>query len=341
MAHTIARDARGSQGQLGYKVETAYGTAVVVDTFLPVVLPVGLKPTVAMLESQARVPGRISAQTSQNVAYDGGGDGAITFELTRSDLLKWLRWAIGDEPTSAAQGGTAAYLHTFEKNLAAAAMSIAGTSMTLQTGVPMSGGGVEPFTFAGCMCPSWEVNADADSIAQIVFNVDANSAVHTTDLATPTYPATHVPFSWRSAAVVKRAGTTLPGVRSAKFSCENSITGAERHLFDGTGKRAQPKFNSNVVAQLELEIEPSALATTYDDWTTNTGRAWVYEFVGALAAVGYYYTFRITIADGYIQGEAPDLSSEELLTHSLTILANDNGTDPTFKVEVISLETAI
>ena len=340
MAHTISRDSRGFQGQVGYKAETTYGTAATVDTFLPAVLPIGLAPRIGVLESQARVPGYISVPVKRNIHYDAGGEGALTFELTRADRRELGRWAMGDAPTSAAQGGTAAYLHTFEFNAAAAAHNITGTSLTIQTGVPMSGGGVEPFTFAGCTCTSWEVGCESDGIANVTFNVDAQSAIHTTDLATPTYPATHVPFTWRSEPVIKRAGSALAGVRTAKFTVDNGLV-TDRHLWDGTGKPARPKLNGSPAAQLELEIEPSDLTLTYDDWATNTGRAWIMEFVGAEAATGYDYTFRVTIADGYIQGEPPTVTGDELLTHSLTILANDNGTDPLYKVEVISLETSV
>lgn len=340
MAHTIARTARGADGQVGFKVESAYGTASTVDDFLPAVLPIGLIPRIGVLETKARIPGRIAAPSSRNVHYDDGGEGPLTFELTQEDLLPLIQWATGDAPVSAIQGGTAAYLHTFEYNIAAAKMNLAGANMTFQTGVPMAGGGVEPFTFAGCKCMGFEVAAESDGFATITFNVDAQSAVHTTDIATPSYPATHVPFSWRSETVVKQAGTALAGVRSAKFTVEHGLT-TDRRLWDATGKRAEPKLNSDPVAKLELEIEPNDLTKTYDDWAANTTRAYIMEFVGAEAATGYDYTFRVTIASGLIQGEPPSVSGEELLTHNLTILANDNGTDPLFKIECINLATSV
>lgn len=342
MTHTITRDPRGSQAQLGYKVESAYGTAVTVDSFVAAVPPIGLKPRVGMMSSTARVPGRISKPLSSDVHFNEGGDGAITLEVTRSDMLKWWRWATGDAPSSAAQGGTAAYLHTFEKNMAAAMMNAAGTAMTMQVGIPMRSGAVEPFTFAGCKCMSWSVACQPNETLKATFNVDSNSSPHTTDLATPTYPATHVPFSWFDQAIVKRAGTALPGVNSVTFSVDNGLTGSDRKQFDGTGKYAEPMLSGEPSAQIELEIEPSDLSLTYDDWMSNTGRAWVIEFVSpTLAAVGYYYTFRITIADGYLQGDPPEVSGEDLLTHKLTILANDNGTDPLYKIEIINLETTV
>lgn len=341
MAHTITRTARGSDAQLGYKVESSYGTAVTVDAFLPVVLPIGLKPRVGMMQSAARVPGRISRNMGGDVHYDEGGEGSLTFEVLTAGMLPWWKWAIGDAPTSAAQGGSAAYLHTFEKNVAAAAMSVAGSSMTIQTGVPMRTGVVEPFTFSGAKCMGWSVSCEPNAIPQVVFNVDANSAPHTTDLVAPTYAATYDVFSWFDAAVVKRAGTALDGVNRFTFTAENGQTGSDRKQFDGTGKYAEPKLSGEPTAQLELEIEPSDLSKTFDDWVSNTGRAWVVEFVGGVAASTYHYTFRLTIPDGYIQGEPPEANGEELLTHTLTIAANDNGTDPLYKLEIINLETSV
>lgn len=342
MAHTIQRDPRGSQAQLGYKVEATYGTAETVDKFLPAVMPIGLKPRVGVMQSAARVPGRISRRLSSDVHYQEGAEGDVVLELTRSNLLEWFRWATGDAPTSAAQGGTTAYLHTFEKNMAAAAMNVAGSAMTIQVGIPFRGGAVEPFTFSGCKCMGWSLACQPNETAQVTFTVDANGATHATDLATPTYPATHVPFSWRDAAVVKRAGTALVGVNSMSFADKSGLTSVDRKQFDGTAKYAEPMLSGEPTATLQIEIEPSDLAQTYDDWVTNTGSAWVVEFVSpTLAAAGYYYTFRVTIPDGYIQGEPPEVNSEELLTHSLTVEANDNGTDPLYTVEIINLETSV
>lgn len=339
MGHTISRDSRGSQGQVGFKAESTYGTAVTVDKFLPAVLPIGLKPRIGVLESKALIPGRLN-QPGRDTHYYDGGEGPLTFELTQEDLLELLKWATGDDPADAQQGGTAAYLHTYEYNVAAAKMDAALTSLTIQTGVPMYGGAVEPFTFAGCICTGFEVNCEPDGFATVMFNVEAQSSTHATDLAAPSYPATHVPFSWRSETVVKRAGSALDGVRSAKFSLASGLV-TDRKLWDGTGKRARPKLNASPVAQLELEIEPSDLSKTFDDWASNTTQAWIMEFVGSEADTGYDYTFRITIPSGYIQGDPPEVGSEELLTHGLTILANDNGSDALFKIEVINKQTAV
>lgn len=343
MAHTIARSPRGADAQFGYSVETVYGTPVTpVTKFLPATSGgIGLVPRVGLIESAGRIPGRISDPQANAIVYDNGGAGPLTFELLRKDMLALWRWAIGHNATPAMQGTTAAYLTTFNKDAAAAKMDATGTSLTIQTGVPMRSGVVEPFTFAGCKCTGWEVNCEAGGIATATFNVDAKSHDHTVDLAAPTYPAEYMPLGWYSASVVKRAGTALPGVKSVKFSTENGLTGDDYMLFDGSGERAEPKINENVNASLELEIEPSALDLTFDDWVSNTPRAWIVELVGAVIADTYKYTWRLTIPAGYIQGEPPMATGDELVTHTLNVKATDNGTDPLYKVEVIETATTI
>jgi hypothetical protein len=343
MAHTITRSSRGADAQFGYAVESSYGTVVdPVTSFLPVTSGgIGLKPRTGMIESAGRIPGRISDPANLTIVYDDGGEGSLTFELLRTDMLKLWRWAIGHNATPAPQGATAAYLTTFEKDVDSSQMNATGTSLTIQTGVPMRGGGVEPFTYDGCKCPGWEMSCDAGGIATVTFNVESASCVHTIDLAAPTYPLTYMPLGWYSASVVKRAGTALPGVRNVKFATENGISGSDYMLFDGTGLRAAPVLQSNISAVLDLEIEPSGLDLTYDDWRSNTPRAWIVEFVGANIATTYYYTWRLTIPEGYIQGEPPIPGGDEAVTHALSIKANDNGTDPLYKLEVIEVATTI
>lgn len=343
MAHTITRTPRGADAQFGYEVETTYGTKVVpVTNFLSAASGgIGLKPRLGIIESAGRIPGRISGPAANSIVYDNGGEGSLTFELQRANMLKLWRWAIGHNATPAQQGATAAYLTTFEKDVDSAPMDDTGCLLTMQTGVPFRDGGVEPFTFTSCMCPGWEMSCESGGIATVTFNVDAQSAKHDTDLATPSYPSEYIPLGWYSASVVKRAGSALPGVRSAKFSAENSLTGEDYGLFDGTGLRARPRLNDKVGGTLELEIEPSDLALTYDDWVSNTPRAWVLEFVGATIETTYKYTWRLTIPEGYIQGEPPVAGGDEAVTHSLTIKANDNGTDPLYKLEVIEVAITI
>ena len=343
MAHTITRSARGADAQFGFAVETTYGTAVTpVTEFLAATSGgIALKPRIGVIESAGRIPGRISDPADNAIVYDNGGDGSLTFELLRKDMLPLWRWAIGHNATPIVQGATSAYKTTFEKDVDSSLMTATGTALTIQTGVPFRDGGVEPFTFAGCKCIGWEMGCESGGIATVTFNVDAKSHAHAVDLATPTYPAEYVPLGWYSASVVKRAGTVLPGVKSVKFTAENGLSGEDYGLFDGSGERAEPKISANVSGMLELEIEPSSLALTFDDWVSNTPRAWVVEFVGALIATGYYYTWTLTIPEGYIQGEPPVAQGDELVTHSLSIKANDNGTDPLYSLAVTETATTI
>lgn len=343
MTHTISRSPRGSDAQFGYEVETSWGTQVTpVTNFLPTTAGgIGIVKRDGRIASAGRIPGRTTRIAAYDVMYDNGGEGSITMELLRDNMLKLWRWAIGHNPTPAQQAATIAYLTTFNKSASTGAMDATGSSLSIQVGIPLRGGGVEPFDYIGCKCPGWQMSCDAGGIATVTFDVDAVASQNTDDLAVPSYPATYVPLGWYSAAVVKRAGSALPGVNSVSFKTENGISGEGRKQWDGTGKYATPIFAKDMSAELQLEIEPSSLALTYDDWVSNTPRAWVVELVGANIASSYFYTWRLTIANGYIKGDPPKAGGDDVVTHGLTIEAVDDGTNPLYKLEVMETATTI
>lgn len=345
MAHTISRSPRGVDAQVGFAVETQYGLQVTPPTvFLATTSGgIGLKPrNENKLQSAARFPGRISRNYGSDIAIEAGGEGPLAFELQRANMLKLWRWATGHDATPVKQGATTAYLTTFLKNVASSRMDAAGTSLSVQTGIPFRTGAVEPFDYMGVMCPGFSVTCEAGSIATCSFDTDAQSFKHDVDLVAPTYPAEYMPLGWYSASAVKRAGTVLPGASSATFTAENGLASStERRYLDGTGKGVRPIVTADPTATLELTVEPSDMALTVDDWKTNTPREWVLEFVGDTIATPYKYTWRVTIPAGYVQGDPPGEPGDDQVTQSLKIEAADNGTDPLYKLEIIETAATI
>lgn len=343
MAHTIQRSPRGADAQFGFAVETAYGTQVTPATnFLAATSGgIDLVPRDGRIRSNARRPGQLTDSVLTDIVYDNGGEGSLSFELQRSNMLKLWRWAIGHNATPAQQGASTAYKTTFLKDVASSPMNGVGSSLSIQIGVPMRTGAVEPFDFIGCKCTGWNMECDAGGIATVTFDVDAHSAIHTTDLVAPTYPAEYVPLGWHSAAVVKRAGVMLPGVRNVKFATENGLTGDDRKLFDASGHYAEPKFDKPLSASLDLEVEPEDLALTYDDWRSNTPREWTVEFIGGNIALTYFYSWILTIPAGVIQGDPPKPNGDEMVTHPLNIRAGYDGVNAVYKLDVIETAAAI
>ena len=337
MAHTVTRLPRGADAQLGYKVESVHGTPVTVDSFIRHIPPTGLKPRIGRFESAAAVPGLVTRQSSGDVLYNDGGEGSLAFEVTRKGIGKLLGWMVGGTPGATQQGGTTAYLHTFEPG----SMQAAGTSLTIQEGLVTYAGAIEPVTYAGCKCASFELSGDPSSIVTASCEVDAQSYTHATDLAAYSAPAEHVPYVWTNAAVVKRATAALPAVRSWKFSCANSIASDTRYM-DGTGKRIEAVEAAYRDVKLELDVDLADLSKTFDDMVSDTGRAWVVEYVGGVADSAYSYTLRITIPDGYIVSDPPEgAPADGPSTQSIVVEARSNGTNLPYKIEVIDVSATL
>ena len=234
-------------------------------------------------------------------------------------------------------GPSTAYLQTYQPG----AMTDANkTSLTIQTGVPLYSGAVEPFTFAGCVCKGWSAACSPGEMLEVTFDIDAQLHQHTTDLAAPSYSAAAL-FNWTQAPNVKLTGATLAGVRGFSVAVENGLN-VDRLLLDGTGKRARPVESALRSCILELEVEPTDLTKTWDDMVTDTGRVWVVELVSTQAIeTTYYYTWRLTIPEGHLVGDPIDVGGPDEVLQTVRIEALDNGTDPLYKLEVQSTDTAI
>jgi hypothetical protein len=336
MAHTIARLPRGSDSQVMIKKQTAYGTAVVVDTALEA-FSIGLIPRQEIIKPKGWVPGRRGERTTGRVAWNRGGEGPVSIEVPQAGSLGLWQAAFGGTNTCAKQGETVAYLATFQPG----AMTVAnGCALTVQTGVPDYDGDVEPFTFRDTFVKSWQATCEEGGMLEATFDLDAAHYTHATDLAAPTY-GTPTYFSWVDSPHVTSGGSTLAGVRGVNISVE---TGAnfDRLLYDNTGLRAIPVESALRKCTLELECEFSDITKTWDDLASLTTRALVVSFTGATAIAATYYPYwKFTIPAAQLVGEPPAATGPEEIIQSVKFEALDNGTDPLYKLEIMTTDVAI
>lgn len=337
MAHTGSSVPGGIGSSFGYAVEASYGTYQAPDQFI-YITEFGLKPERRLFESAAWRPGKMGKPSEvEALATYQPASGPLGCEIGFSKRLKLLKWAHG-QCGSAQQGGTAAYLHTFQPT---DKMTEAGTSLTMQGGYSeIPSGTVEPITYLGCKCAGFELSCAVNELLKATFDVDAQVVRHTDDLQAASYaePSASQWFHFDQ-MVIKRAGATLTGAKGMSFRVETGLL-TDRRLADGSGKKAEPiRAAEQPSAVLTVDAEWATI-TALDDMLTLTPQAYVVEFVGPQAAGAYYYTFRITIPAGVIVGEPPEISGPEAIEHSLSIEARNNGSDPLWKIEVISLETS-
>lgn len=194
----------GFKGQLGFKSEATWGTAVTVDTFHEGYLsdnPVREQPP---LISAGLAAGRRTPRLVQAGARTVQGPFAL--ELLPSPLATMLSHMFGTIATT----GSGPYTHT------ASPGSTDSKSFTAQVGIPGSGGTVHPFTYSGCRLTGWTIAATAGQIATLNLDVVAKDYVTATALASASY-GSEVPFTFIDGSV-SVGGSTLSEVNSFELA---------------------------------------------------------------------------------------------------------------------------
>ena len=207
----------GLDAQIGYVVESAWGTAATVTRFLPLVSET-LGKQIEQVESAATFAGQQvirSAQWTQGNATVGGG---VQHELYDQSFGLLLRAAFGTVTTA---GTAVPYTHTFWPTDAA-------VSFTCQVGRPTVYGSVIPFTYEGCKIASWELGFQPGQIVTWGMDVMAEEETMGTALASASYATNLKPWHAKSASVTI-AGVTHP-LRGLTLSGDNALNGDRRFL---------------------------------------------------------------------------------------------------------------
>ena len=166
----------GLDGQVGYVIESAYQTAGVVTSFIPLISET-IEVTIDQLESKGQFAGRHVLQEQQWAQGNKTIAGDIQHEMFVQSMGVLMKAAFGTVNTATA-GGTG--IHTFFP----AAPSV---SFTTQVGRPTVYGSVIPFTYEGCKITSWELAAKAGEIPTWGMSIVAAEERMGTALAAASY----------------------------------------------------------------------------------------------------------------------------------------------------------
>lgn len=199
----------GFEGQLGFKSESVWGTAVTVDQFHPGFLSEALVRDQPPLVSQGIRAGRRTPTSAQ--AGPKTVSGPVELELFNEPLATLLTHMFGNVVTT----GAGPYTHTADPG------AVLSKSFTLQVGVADVGGTVRAFTFSGCKLPRWTISANAGEIAKLSLDVSAKDYVTGTALASASY-GTGVPFMFIDGSV-SIDGNTIATVESFELTCQRPL----------------------------------------------------------------------------------------------------------------------
>jgi len=323
----------GLGAQLGIVAESTYGTFVAPTRFIEFTKEsLALKKTTA--QSAGIAAGRLLPLSARRVLTRREVQGSIDLEVTNKSMGLLLQALMGTTVTPVQQGATTAYLQTH--TLA----SIAGKSLTIQKGVPLTTGTVTDKSFLGCKVTSGEFSCEVGGMLMGTFEIDGKDCDEAQTLATASYPSMS-PFHFGQMAVKTGtfgAETALDGIR--KMSCKiERPQDVERFYAGQAGLKKEPIENDQV--KISGTIETDYVATTLDDLHTSDGAtSLVWEFVGPIIASTFAETFRVTLPAIRLDEGPPVVDGFGVVKPTFNYVGLYDGTNQP-KIEYMSVDTVV
>jgi len=291
-----------------------------------------LKKTTA--QSAGIAAGRLLPLSARRVLTRKEVSGSIELEVSNKGMGLLLQTLMGTTVTPVQQGATAAYLQTH--TLA----SVAGKSLTIQKGVPLTTGTVTDKTFVGCKITSGEFSCGVGEMLTGSFEIDGKDCDESQTLAVASY-SNMSPFHFGQMALKTGtfgAETALDGIRkvSVKFERPQDV---DRFYANQAATKKEPIENDQV--KITGSLETDYVATTLDDLHTSDGAtSLVWEFVGPLIASTFFETFRVTLPAVKLDEGPPVVDGFGVVKPTFNFTGLFDGTNQP-KIEYISTDVTL
>ena len=272
----------GLDAQLGFALETTWGTPVTVTKFVEFDSesiewqPTYLEPTGLRVGTKFK---RASRLVRSRESVSGGFELAFATR-TMGTLLKA---ALGSTVTTPTVVLGSAYKQVHNPG------DFLGKSLTIQVGRPEPSGTVRAHTYEGCKISSWEFSVSDGEVAKFKVEVDGQTELTATALATASFAATPVAelFSFKDVSTFKLGGTVsgstelsvaggaaVPATTVVKSFSLKGDTGmaTERFGLGNAGQKAEQLENDTptITGSLTAEFDRT---TFYDVFKANTTTA--------------------------------------------------------------------
>jgi hypothetical protein len=232
------------------------------------------------------------------------------------------------------QAATAAYLQT---HLLA---SVAGKSLSIQKGVPLTTGTVTDKSFVGCKVTSAEFSCSVGEMLMGTFEFDGKNCDEGQTLGAASYPNMS-PYHFGQMAVKTGsfgAEAAHDGIR--KMSCKiERPQDTERFYAGQAGLKKEPIENDQV--KITGSIETDYVGTAFDDLhTSDAATSLVWEFIGPLIETTYFETWRLTLPAIRIDEGPPVVDGFGVVKPTFNFTGLYDGTNQP-KIEIISTDVTL
>ena len=275
-------------GQFGYKSESVVGTAVVVDTFLPV-----LNADLSIDDGWMQPAGIRGGRYTENPPHQGAKvvSGSVELEFPNISIAPLLKHLFGAVSTT----GAGPYTHTYTPG------SALGDSMTAQIGIEDAGGTTRAFTVNGVKPDSWELAASVGEFATLSFDWTGKDATTATALATASYAATLSPFTFVHGSITVN-GSAVASANAVTLSCERGLKN-DRHVLGSRLIREQ--------LNVERYVFETEITADFDDLTLFALQAAATQVASVLTFNNGTDSFTVTCS-GKVVGDPPSLTGNGL-----------------------------
>lgn len=333
----------GIGSQLGYKLESTYGTAVTVDKFTDF-NEESLNLNQTWTDPQGLAAGRLTPLATRRVQTTRDVTGSVSMDFATKAMHRLVKLMIGSPlSTPTIIGAGPAYQAAHQLGNAG------GISATFQVGRPQPDGTVKPFTYQGVKCTGWEIASSKGELVSLSMDLDAKDVVTGTALATAAYTAGAEIFN-HTQLVVKLGGTasTTSGVVSVaggvtvatlldSVSVKGSNPMANERFGTGTTKN-EPIQNGMFDCSIDLEGEFTSQAEFYDVWRAGTTVPVQLTWTGAVVGSSNYKLDIIASATKFDPVEV-NVSGADLLDQKATLKVLADGTNNPLQIQLTSDET--
>ncbi|WP_330265329.1 phage tail tube protein [Streptomyces griseorubiginosus] len=323
----------GLGAQIGISAEASYGTFLAPTKFIEFTKEsLVLKKTTA--QSAGIAAGRLLPLSARRVLTRKEVQGSLEMEVSNKGMGLLLQQLMGTTVTPVQQGVTTAYLQTH--TLA----SVAGKSLTIQKGVPLTTGTVTDKTLVGCKITSGEFACGVGEMLTASFEIDGKDCDESQTLAAASY-SNMSPFHFGQMALKTGtfgAETALDGIRKVSVKVERPQD-VERFYANQAALKKEPIENDQV--KITGSLETDYVATTLDDLHTSDGAtSLVWEFVGPLIASTFFETFRITLPAVRFDEGPPVVDGFGVIKPTFSFTGLYDGTNQP-KIEYISTDVTL
>lgn len=323
----------GLGAQVGIAAESAYGTFLAPTKFIEFTKEsLQLKKTTA--QSAGIAAGRLVALSSRRVVTQRQAAGSLDMEVTNKAMGVLLQTLMGTTVTPVQQAATAAYLQTH------ILADVAGKSLTIQKGVPLTTGAVTDKTFLGCKVISAEFSCEVGGMLTASFEIDAKDCDETQTLAVATYPAMS-PFHFGQMSVKTGSfgtETALDGIRKVSLKIERPQA-VDRFYAGQSGLKKEPISNDQV--KITGSLETDYVATTLDDLhTSDAATSFVWDFTGPLIAAANPERITFKVPAIRIDEAPPTVEGFDVVKPTYSFTGLYDGTNPT-SIEYMSTDVTL